>query len=287
MSDAANPNQLDEILALRARCVEFSERSVEIHDPDLTEASSTLVDLLSVAGVFCDEDPASSRALEILEFVENTALPALIPTGPGLPAADVQREVEITWGECLDLLEPTEKFRPTVTDEWAADEISGQQPPEPDMPLSAFDIGGILTALQGAPEEADGESSPSVRASDEASATPVMDVQAAVAALTSAAPASPEHSPASRAATAPSLPAGGLEPETIDDPEMVAAYGDDAQLCLAEMEASVLGIESGSDVTEGLRNFCRQLHTLKGASGTVGLTKLAAYLHDLESFVEA
>jgi chemosensory pili system protein ChpA (sensor histidine kinase/response regulator) len=67
---------------------------------------------------------------------------------------------------------------------------------------------------------------------------------------------------------------------------MAAAFADDAQQCLAEMEASLLAIESGQSASEALRTFLRQLHTLKGASGTVGLHKLATFIHSLESNVE-
>lgn len=43
--------------------------------------------------------------------------------------------------------------------------------------------------------------------------------------------------------------------ESIDDPEMAAAFADDAQQCLAEMEASLLAIESGQSASEALRNI--------------------------------
>ena len=83
------------------------------------------------------------------------------------------------------------------------------------------------------------------------------------------------------------MPVPPSEPQFIDDPEMVAAFADDAQQCLAEMEASLISIESGRDSHEAMRNICRQLHTLKGASGTVGLSRLAGYLHQLESYIES
>lgn len=295
MNGPENTSRLEDILSLRGRCVEFSERSVEVHDPDLTDAAATLVDLLSVASVFCDEDPQSDRALEILEFVEQSALPALIPTGPGLPPAEVLREVENTWGDCLDLLEPTEKFRPVEADEWSDAAASAAVESVADVAAdAAFDIGGILSALSECAEPAgesvaDAETTAAAAEQAETAPSGPADLQAALAALTAAETQESTATPvpvSSDRMAAPTPPVG-QEPETIDDPEMVAAYGDDAQLCLAEMESSVLGIERGDDVTQGLRNFCRQLHTLKGASGTVGLTRLAGYLHELESYVEA
>lgn len=286
-SQTTNTTRLDDVLSLRAQCVEFSERSAEVRDTDLTDASATLVDLLSVASLLCDEDPTSMRAQEILNFVDNTALPALLSTEAGVAPADLQKEVEAEWAESLDLLEPTERFRPKVTDEWAESsespfESGTEKAEDPSDPVAGIDIGGILSALGGVSHREE----ESHEQSEESAAMGSSDVQAAVDALTSMSAGRSDESPSGPSA-APTLPEGGLEPETIDDPEMVAAYGDDAQLCLSEMEASVLGIESGGDHEEGLRNFCRQLHTLKGASGTVGLTRLAAYLHELESFVEA
>ena len=45
-------------------------------------------------------------------------------------------------------------------------------------------------------------------------------------------------------------------------------------------------VEEDESDREPVRQFCRELHTLKGASATVGLSELAAYLHELESGLE-
>jgi len=71
-----------------------------------------------------------------------------------------------------------------------------------------------------------------------------------------------------------------------DDPEMLEAYLDDALRCVASMEQAALAIEEDCQNREPVRQFCRELHTLKGASATVGLSELAAYLHDLETTLE-
>lgn len=49
------------------------------------------------------------------------------------------------------------------------------------------------------------------------------------------------------------------------------------------MEKSVLALESEPTQAEPVRQFCRELHTLKGASATVGLSGLATFLHNLET----
>lgn len=74
--------------------------------------------------------------------------------------------------------------------------------------------------------------------------------------------------------------------ETIDDPDLISAYVDDAQQCLSGMEMCLLELDNNPNSVEHLRQFCRELHTLKGASGTVGLMTLAEYLHELENNVD-
>ncbi len=48
------------------------------------------------------------------------------------------------------------------------------------------------------------------------------------------------------------------------------------------MEDSLLRLESDASDADSLNQICRELHTLKGASASVGLTELADQLHQLE-----
>ncbi len=66
------------------------------------------------------------------------------------------------------------------------------------------------------------------------------------------------------------------------DPELREAFLDDASSCVASMEAALLQLESDPEHGDSLNQICRELHTLKGASGSVGLSKLADQLHRLE-----
>ncbi|MEM7455698.1 MAG: response regulator [Planctomycetota bacterium] len=70
------------------------------------------------------------------------------------------------------------------------------------------------------------------------------------------------------------------------DAELLEAYLDDTSRCLGTMEQTVLAIEEFPGNRQLLTEFCRDLHTLKGASATVGLEKLAAYLHRVESTID-
>ncbi|QEG41045.1 hybrid sensor histidine kinase/response regulator [Roseimaritima ulvae] len=66
------------------------------------------------------------------------------------------------------------------------------------------------------------------------------------------------------------------------DPELRAAFLDDASSCVSSMESALLRLESNPQDSESLNQICRELHTLKGASGSVGLCELADHLHALE-----
>ena len=78
------------------------------------------------------------------------------------------------------------------------------------------------------------------------------------------------------------------DPEECEiDAELLAAYSDDAGRCLASMEQCLLQLESDATDESTRQQLCRELHTIKGASGSVGLVGLAGYLHALEDYVGA
>ncbi len=74
--------------------------------------------------------------------------------------------------------------------------------------------------------------------------------------------------------------------ELLADRELLEAWLDDTHRCVAEMEKAALALDANPADKESIRAFCRELHTLKGASATVGLSGLATRLHDLETQLE-
>jgi chemosensory pili system protein ChpA (sensor histidine kinase/response regulator) len=66
------------------------------------------------------------------------------------------------------------------------------------------------------------------------------------------------------------------------DAELREAFLDDATGCVESMERALLLLESDPKHTDSLNQICRELHTLKGASASIGLTGLADHLHELE-----
>ena len=93
-----------------------------------------------------------------------------------------------------------------------------------------------------------------------------------------------QPAPVASAAKPPVAGTSSDQSTTIDslDDELREAFLDDAQGCIAAMEQALLQLEAAPNDTEALNQICRQLHTLKGASASVGLCPLADQLHELE-----
>ncbi|MEQ9411737.1 MAG: response regulator [Fuerstiella sp.] len=252
--------------------------ATEVGDHEVATAAASMADLLTVAVLFSEDADSRHRADEIVEFCQHRALPVLQTPELDEQLPALMQEFASGYSDCLALLAPEERFRTATADPDGAawrDADSGcheegggitDAPAAADMPDLTMDLEQILASLA----EDDSASQQPAPAPVAAPVPAQVDQNASTAAPRTT--VSPLTTPVS--------------PEQIDDPEMVAAYADDAQQCLAEMEASLLNLESGHARSDALQNFCRQLHTLKGASGTVGLAQLARYLHDLESYIE-
>ena len=78
--------------------------------------------------------------------------------------------------------------------------------------------------------------------------------------------------------------------EPIDDfesvsPELREAFLDDAGSCLAAMEQALLRLETDSSDEDARTVLARELHTMKGASASIGLAALASYIHSVEEIL--
>ena len=75
--------------------------------------------------------------------------------------------------------------------------------------------------------------------------------------------------------------------ESIDqlDPELREAFLDDARAGVGSLEQLLLQLESDPGSGDAWQQVCRELHTLKGASASVGLAALAEQLHGLEDAI--
>lgn len=71
------------------------------------------------------------------------------------------------------------------------------------------------------------------------------------------------------------------------DQELLEAFLDDAQRCLASMEEAAIAFESNPGDVASVKQICRELHTIKGASASVGMEELASYVHQAEDHLQA
>ncbi len=273
--------------ALKQRFILLAQSAAEASNEEAVIAATMMADLLTVAAMFREDSATSQRAQEIFDFCHQQALPLLTDSASEDRQETLVQQALSRWSESLTLLSPEERLTFRQPSDWIdADhdgwnevlqsEVSDDSWAANDLPdansknqqQAPLDIAEILASLA-CGEFSAGDQSPCREDAEKRSGA---RVNQSIDAL----PASDDNP----------LPASPEKLETIDDPEMVAAYADDAQQCIAEMEASLLALESGQESDGALRNFCRQLHTLKGASGTVGLSRLAKYLHALESDIE-
>ena len=67
--------------------------------------------------------------------------------------------------------------------------------------------------------------------------------------------------------------------------ELREAFLDDAGSCLAAMEQAMLALESDPTDTRPLQDLGRELHTLKGASASIGLNRIAKFIHEVEDAI--
>src|SRR6056297_3032132 len=66
------------------------------------------------------------------------------------------------------------------------------------------------------------------------------------------------------------------------DDELREAYLDDANSCLSAIEQALFQLAESPESKDSISAVLRELHTLKGASGSVGLTAVADQIHGLE-----
>lgn len=107
--------------------------------------------------------------------------------------------------------------------------------------------------------------------------------------VTTSHPGAPPHNTSSDKPEDPSDTAEIEAPKPISlklDDETKDAFFDDATRCLAMIEQSILEYEDNTNESAPLIQICRELHTLKGASGSIGLTALADHLHRLEDHID-
>ncbi|MGV3482844.1 MAG: response regulator [Planctomycetaceae bacterium] len=203
---------------------------------------------------------------------------------------DLPQAAEPDWDESLDGNESADACD-DVMDAWLEGELDEEPREDIDAETvapTAEEISSLMAKLTSRPSA----NAPSLANSKSASAAPESALplaargglmQSSVSATTSVAAESLGASPGIDASQdlATSISIGTLDPELRD------AFLDDARSCVSAMEAALLRLESDPQHADSLNQIGRELHTLKGASASVGLTDLADQLHRLEDTLHA
>lgn len=266
----ANPSGAICQRELRDQLIQFEQTSRDLNAQKLREYCCRLIDLSTLVEQFEQSaievefsDDILTYCSDELAFVKNSL------NNENDPVSEVEEKlnfIEQTWGEYIELLPEADRHSATTEGAWEEtsqqnwNEEAPQGTEVEDEPFAVGDMGEILAQLEGLQ---------STLAAD------IVDVPEV--------PSAPKQKEQSKKK---STDFSELIKESIDDPELISAYVDDAQQCLAGMESCLLELENDKNTVQSLGQFCRELHTLKGASGTVGLMKLSEYLHDLETDVE-
>jgi chemosensory pili system protein ChpA (sensor histidine kinase/response regulator) len=229
---------------------------------DLADFTSVLARLLQVVLSLVDSDDTRQEAGQVQDFVSESleCLEKALLDDPEakLWMVELSDQAEERWGDCLQLIAPGEELAAREVDWPSADEAS----PDVDMTLDSSQLSLILGSLGAKRED---EPLPTADEDDESRADTSW---------------SQAVDQASRDASQPEL-AADL------DAEIREAFLDDAQRCLGVIESSLLAYEADPSQSQPLKQVCRELHTLKGASASVGLAQLAKFLHQVEDDLQA
>ena len=239
------------------------ELADEMEQCELASAMQAMRDLLH-----CVENGESNNEEKqsMLQFVAEHASATLQSVESGHEDADTLVELALAARElCGDSAPST--GTDSANDSSNSAHVAEQSQSQIDLMLSV--LGG-----QAMPEAADTNTTREPEAADVVANQAPVEMFANVASdkTTGVKPVPPKQWPAC--------------PELVNDAELREAFLDDANRCLAEMESVVLDADAYPNDAERAQNFCRQLHTLKGASASVGLDTLARYLHEVEEWLE-
>ena len=267
---AEKPSDVD-FETVTEQLLKFAESARDALQPqvaDLAERMSQLSELATADAR--DADSNHSLAIEVRNFLDEHLSVILGIEGDDKAIASVMSSARANWQQYLEAFDTFDDGPLDDQDAWGDDLFTDTSNEEPSNERDTEEDYGskidlMLSAINGL-ENSSSEDTPDAQ-------PPATEIFA------------DSTQPASNCATASD------DSEAIAllraDHEMLEAYLDDAGGCVASMEKSVLALESEPNQPEPVRQFCRELHTLKGASATVGLSGLATFLHNLETKLES
>ncbi|MCA9109377.1 MAG: response regulator [Planctomycetaceae bacterium] len=246
--------------------ISATEDLESVADDSWLSSVKTLASLLEIVECFADgsDEQMTEISENIIDFVKS-ALPnvgASLADPLAVEAASLltlAEEARHRWGEYLTLVGSDSSWETSALDQAIdSDDADGDQFTD----LSTQQVDLILSTLGGGANTANDRDHEPESISGQSNAVPQ----------------------AVKNATSIKV----FAPEQIDlDDELLEAYQEDVEQCLASMERAVLEFENSSDSTAPLQQLGRDLHTLKGASASVGLVNLAAHLHSVEEWLQS
>ncbi|HUG69573.1 MAG TPA: response regulator [Pirellulaceae bacterium] len=257
-----------EPLVVAAESLQETAQAAHEASHDLVERCAKLLARILEVVIWSSEGEQRTSfpgAEEIVQFVRAaaTTLRSALDEQPGALqlVSDLTSEATRRWGEWIDLLDDNDQSSeagawPEGNRQHTASKEDADLPEEVDSDAipSAEELARVLAAIGCQQQAAELEETPSC-----------------------------QTQPASASIEAPHL----LLQQTVDiEPELLEAYLDDAARCLASLETATLRLEQVPHDRSSLKQVCRELHTMKGASASVGLNDLANYLHAVEESLQ-
>jgi chemosensory pili system protein ChpA (sensor histidine kinase/response regulator) len=287
---ADGSGQLSERLrSIRVNVLELMLLTQTTERTDEAHCAGILQDLIDIAECWIENglDNPASRVGDVLDFAESGAASlkhALSDEIPDAAASErIRDQAQRQWGEYLSLLNSDERAGDGDRNPWVQ-VLQSSEPEnaseETNAPAVPPDVAALLVALATQPTPANAAEEPKEPAAP--SPAPIV--------LSTSTPPAPRAIFES-AATTPGdgAPRPPMPPPTARlelDAELRAAFVEDTERGVSLIEQTLLNLESDPSNAESLHVICRALHTMKGASASVGLSDLAHYLHDLEDFVQ-
>ena len=271
--------------------LDLARSAHEASRDDLCGSAVLFAKLLTIVREARDREDASmeAEAKSMVDFL-GAALPNLRAALEEATAdlEPIMQEAHQRWGDWVGLVDESELLRDLGTADWAdgsgfpfSVQNAGEPMPEGigKDPPSEQEIRLLLSAL-----EANCEGAPQLAAMHGTSADDAESRDSR-----SPLPATQRLEPAGKGRPMRSF---GIDPSpALPDPveldrELWEAFLDDARRCLASMEESGLALETDPRNQQPLQQICRELHTLKGASASVGMHDVATYLHEVEDSLQ-
>lgn len=244
----------------------------QVSRADVEQSANLLARILEILVWSSDGESRTSfdGAEEIAKFIKD-AVPTLRSALDDQPGAEQKIEETISearsrWGGWIESLDDgDESASPERWEQDTPEHLPDESHEDEPDATSAEALGQLLAAISHVAEPRDDVDSHGVSRAHQQSGNEV----------------AADTAPGRTCLQPPRVQAIEIEPDLLE------AYLDDAVRCLASLEAATLRLEEEPQDERTLQQLCRELHTMKGASASVGLGELANYLHSVEDAVQA